>query len=90
MRTTMNISIPKPLKNWVEEQVEQRGYGTASEFIRELIRQKRDAERDREAVEAKLLDALKSGDSTPMTRKDWDKIKRSGLKRLRAVKAKHA
>ncbi len=36
--TTMNISLPDPLKSFVDEQVSQRGYGTSSEYVRELIR----------------------------------------------------
>ncbi len=39
----MNISLPESLKAFVDEQVVQRGFGTSSEYIRELIR--KDAER---------------------------------------------
>ncbi len=34
----MNISLPDLLKSFVDEQVKQRGYGTSSEYVRELIR----------------------------------------------------
>lgn len=34
----MNISLPDTLKTFVDEQVSQRGYGTRSEYVRELIR----------------------------------------------------
>ena len=36
--STMNISLPDTLKSFVDEQVSQRGYGTSSEYVRELIR----------------------------------------------------
>lgn len=36
--TTMNISLPETLKSFVDEQVATRGYGTCSEYVRELIR----------------------------------------------------
>ncbi len=36
--STMNISLPDALKAFVDEQVEKRGYGTSSEYVRELIR----------------------------------------------------
>lgn len=36
---TMNISLPDALKSFVDEQVSQRGYGTSSEYVRELIRE---------------------------------------------------
>lgn len=34
---TMNISLPDPLKDFVDEQVKQRGYSTISEYVHELI-----------------------------------------------------
>lgn len=40
--STMNISLPGSLKDFVDEQVEQRGYGTSSEYLRELIRKDQD------------------------------------------------
>ena len=40
--STMNISLPAPLKSFVDGQVEDRGYGTCSAYIRELIRRDRD------------------------------------------------
>ncbi|GHU45325.1 addiction module antitoxin [Betaproteobacteria bacterium] len=36
--TTMNISLPDALKRFVDEEVGRRGYGTSSEYVRELIR----------------------------------------------------
>ncbi len=38
----MNISLPDALKAFVDDQVNQRGYGTSSEYIRELIRRDQD------------------------------------------------
>ena len=40
--STMNISLPEQLKAFVDEQVSQRGYGTSSEYVRELIRKDQD------------------------------------------------
>jgi len=40
--STMNISLPDSLKSFVDEQVVQRGYGTSSEYVRELIRKDAD------------------------------------------------
>ncbi len=38
----MNISLPDTLKSFVDEQVGQRGYGTSSEYVRDLIRKDHD------------------------------------------------
>jgi antitoxin ParD1/3/4 len=43
--STMNISLPESLKAFVDEQVTQGGYGTSSEYIRELIRRDQDRRR---------------------------------------------
>lgn len=40
--STMNISLPDALKAFVDEQVSQRGYGSSSEYLRELIRKDQD------------------------------------------------
>ena len=40
--STMNISLPDSLKSFVDDQVSQRGYGTSSEYVRELIRKDQD------------------------------------------------
>ena len=36
--TTMNISLPDAMKAFVDAQIQERGYGTSSEYIRDLIR----------------------------------------------------
>lgn len=40
--TTMNISLPDALKEFVDSRVNTAGYGTASEYVRELIRRDKD------------------------------------------------
>jgi antitoxin ParD1/3/4 len=58
---TMNVSLPEAMKSFVEERLSNDGYGTISEYIRELIRadQKR---REEEKLEALLMQRLQ-GDS---------------------------
>ncbi len=55
--TTMNVSLPDTMKSFVEERLVNDGYGTVSEYIRELIRadQKR---REEEKLETLLLQRL--------------------------------
>ena len=59
--STMNISLPDSLKDFVDEQVTQRGYGTSSEYVRELIR--KDA--DRLHLRGLLLDGAASAQAAP-------------------------
>jgi len=37
--TTVNISLPDSMRDFINEQVEKGGYSTTSEYIRHLIRQ---------------------------------------------------
>lgn len=54
--STMNISLPETLKSFVDEQVSQRGYGTSSEYIRELIRK----DQERQKLRDLLLEGARS------------------------------
>ena len=36
---TLNISLPEPMRAYVDQQVAQGGYSTASEYIRQLVRE---------------------------------------------------
>ena len=76
----MNISLPVPLKAWIEQQVADGGYSTASEYVREVLRRQQ-AEQARAKIDIELANAIESGPSTPMTRQDWKRIREEGLKR---------
>lgn len=41
----MNISLPDGMKSFVDQQVNARGFGTSSEYVRELIRKDQDIQR---------------------------------------------
>lgn len=58
---TMNISLPDSLKSFVDEQVSQRGYGTSSEYLRELIRK----DQDRQQLRNLLLAGAASSATAP-------------------------
>jgi antitoxin ParD1/3/4 len=60
--STMNISLPDSLKAFVDEQVSQRGYGTSSEYVRELIRR----DQDRLQLRNMLLAGASSASTAPV------------------------
>ena len=60
--STMNISLPDTLKSFVDEQVNQRGYGTSSEYVRELIRK----DQDRLQLRGLLLAGAASAPASPV------------------------
>lgn len=61
---TMNVSLPDPMKDWVEAQARTGRYSNASDYVRDLIR--RDQERAGKLAELQTLitDGLESGLST--------------------------
>ena len=69
---TMNISLPDPMKQWVEAQAETGRYSNASDYVRDLIR--RDQERrDKIAHMQKLVDeAEESGVSARIVEDIFD------------------
>jgi antitoxin ParD1/3/4 len=83
---TMNISLPDPLKEFVDHQIAEGRYSSVSEYIRELIRgdEKRKAE---ERLEALLLAGLESEESE-LTRNDIDDIRKDALAQIKRRKKK--
>jgi antitoxin ParD1/3/4 len=83
---TMNVSLPDPLKEFVDRQIAAGRYSTASEYVRELIRgdEKRRAE---ERLEALLLEGLESEESE-LTRRDFAAIRKEALAQLKLRKKK--
>lgn len=67
--TSMNVSLLEPLKLFVEEQVRGGGYSTASEYLRELIREAQ-RRKERQELESRLLAGLQAPTSE-MTSDDW-------------------
>ena len=59
--STMNVSLPQALKSFVDEQVNARGYGTSSEYVRELIRK----DQDRQRLRGLLLAGAASAPAEP-------------------------
>ncbi len=68
----MNISLPDALKAYVDEQVADRGFGTSSEYVRELIRK----DRDRQSLRALLLDGASSTPAAPADSAYFDALRK--------------
>lgn len=84
--TTINVSLPIPMRSYLESRVKIDGFGSISDLIRALVReyQKHQAQ---EELERRLLASLDSGEATPMTSADWDEIK-TAVKTKIAARAK--
>jgi len=69
--STMNISLPDSLKSFVDEQVVTRGYGTSSEYVRELIRK----DQDRQQLRTLLLAGASSPPTAPVDSDYFDSLR---------------
>lgn len=83
MPASMNISLPETMKSFVDEQVANRGYGSASEYIRELVRRDQ-KEQAQDRLEALLLQGLESGNPVEVTPAYWDALRQDLAARRKA------
>jgi hypothetical protein len=70
----MNISLPESFRDWLEEQAAQANQ-SVDEYVQHLIEEAKER-RYWEWVETKVGEALNGAAATPMTRDDWDRLKR--------------
>lgn len=71
---TMTVSVPDPMKNWVQGQVETGKYANASDYVRNLIR------RDQEKIEV-LRRTLLEGERSGVSRRKVEDIMNDVKKR---------
>ena len=58
---TMNISLPDPMKDWVETQARTGRYSNASDYVRDLIRRDQDRADKLAELQKLLSEGLESG-----------------------------
>lgn len=63
---TMNVSLPDPMKAWVESQVDGGQYGNASDYIRDLIRKDRERKEAIALLQAAITEGVASGEPQPL------------------------
>ncbi|MDZ5450755.1 MULTISPECIES: type II toxin-antitoxin system ParD family antitoxin [Labrys] len=57
---TMNVSLPDPMKDWVEAQTRTGRYANASDYVRDLIRKDQERNDKIAAMQQFVDDGLKS------------------------------
>ena len=72
--TTVTISMPESLKHFLDREVETKGYGNVSEYLRSLLREAQAKEAD-SRLQALLLEGLVSGEEIPLTQDFWRQLK---------------
>jgi antitoxin ParD1/3/4 len=84
--TTLEISLPEPLKAFIDQQVAAGPYRDASEYLQTLLRDACEAAQRRAEIDAELLkgmEALERGECSEMTAQDWQRLRTEYLERAR-------
>ena len=76
MMATLNISMPKTMREWIDAQIEAGEYANASDYIRDLIRHD---QRQRDALRLALIEGEKSG----ISKRSVTEVARNAKRRLK-------
>jgi antitoxin ParD1/3/4 len=57
--TSLHVSLPEDLKEFVHQEVSEGGYSTPSDFVRSLLRERRE-QKLRQGIDANLLSSLET------------------------------
>jgi len=76
---TMNVSLPEPMKRWVEAQTEDGRYSNSSDYVRDLIRRDQ-VRREKIAHWQTLVDEARASPISDLSVEDiWQEaLRRSG------------
>ena len=77
---TMNISVPDPMKDWVQSKVNTGTYANTSDYIRDLIRKDQKNSSQIEKLQAAITAGIESGVSD----KSFDQIIEQAREELKA------
>ena len=69
----MNISVPDPMKDWVQAQIDEGKYASSSDYVRDLIRKDQEEKDKLAALQAAITLGIESGEAGEL---DTDAIKR--------------
>lgn len=84
--TTITISLPESLKEFIDSEVQTKGYGNVSEYVRGLLRAAQTKNTDAQ-LETLLLEGLTSGKDITLTQDFWRELKADAAQILAKKKA---
>ena len=61
---TMNVSLPDPMKSWVEQQSQSGRYANSSDYVRDLIRRDQRRAEAVAQIQSEITEGLASGPAT--------------------------
>jgi len=81
--TSLNISLPRAMKEYIETQVQKGAFSTPSEYMRTLVREDQ-KHRQEQKLEALLLESLESGEPVDITPEFWEQRRQALISRMQA------
>ena len=60
---TMNISLPDPMRKWVEDHITEGKYASSSDYVRDLIRKDQTRREKIQAMQNAITEGLESGEA---------------------------
>lgn len=78
---TMNMSLPDPLKQFVDEEVREGGFASTSDYMRDLIRQRQRAKAE-ETLRRLIAEGLASGPAEPVTKETFAQMRKELRERM--------
>ncbi len=79
---TMNISLPDPMRDWVQTQIQAGKYSSSSDYVRDLIRRDQEA-RQHQSLQEAISEGLKSG----ISHRSMDEVLKEAQTRLAELNA---
>jgi antitoxin ParD1/3/4 len=78
----MNISLPEPMKDWVERQTRTGRYSNASDYVRDLIRR----DQDRNGKIAHMQQLVTEGLESGIGSRSMDQLRQAGRTQVKQSK----
>ena len=70
---TMTVSLPDPMKDWIEAQIQQGDYASVSDYVRDLVRRDRNR-REQELTMGQLREKLAASRDSGVSTRTVDEI----------------
>lgn len=62
---TMNVSLPDPMKTWIESRLKDGSFSNTSDYVRHLVRRDQERTQAIEALQQAIDEGVKSGEPEP-------------------------
>jgi antitoxin ParD1/3/4 len=80
---TMNISLPDPMRDWVQNQIEAGKYSSSSDYVRDLIRRDQLNRELQQALQRAITEGVNSG----ISERSMEEVLKEAQSRLAALNA---